>query len=118
MKIATPVKEKGIVIGLDDFAIDHFGSCAYVATEMGNSVQRIDLHTGSVEVFAGDLNSTAIAQPTAATFGRTCKDYDVLYVVTAGGLAYPIYTTNGVKQLGAQVVAVDTRMECGESPRN
>lgn len=107
VKIATPVIEGNVNPGWDDFAIDRDGEFSYIATEAGNTIQRIGLHTGDINIVAGDLNSTAIAEPTSAVFGRTLEDCDVLYALTAGGLADPVYTKKGPKQFGAQVVAVD-----------
>ena len=51
---------------------------------------------------AGDLNSTSIAQPTSAAFGRN-GDEGVLFVSTAGGLGIPV---NGNEIVGGQIVAV------------
>ena len=113
VKIATPQSEKGVDVIIDDFAVDRAGRYAYAATEAGNTIQRIDLSSGEAVVYAGDLNTTAIAQPTSAIFGRTLEDQETLYALTAGGLAYPVYTADGIKQVGAQVVAVDTKKDRG-----
>ena len=59
-----------------------------------------------MQIIAGEVNTTEIAQPTSAQFGRTVKDKDVLYVTTAGGLAFPI---DGDVVVGGQGGAVDTR---------
>lgn len=107
VKIATALTEQGVAPRRDDFALDRSLTYAYVATEAGNSIQRIDLSDGTVSVFAGNVNSTEIAEPTAVVFGRTEEDGDTLYSVTAGGLAFPVYTAEGLEQVGAQVVAVD-----------
>ena len=106
-QIATPVVEKGLTPNWDDFAVDESVSFAYIATEAGNSVQRINLQNGNVEVFAGNVNGTAIAEPAAVRFGRTLGDSDVIYVMTTGGLGFPVHTPEGAKQIGAQVVAVN-----------
>lgn len=65
---------------------------------------------GKQTIVAGDLNSTEIAEPTAAAFGRTIFDLATLYVVTAGGLGAKI---NGNETVGAQVVAVDLLRKVG-----
>ncbi|KAI0475653.1 hypothetical protein GGR56DRAFT_666546 [Xylariaceae sp. FL0804] len=89
----------------DDFAIR--GGDAYLVTGAGNSVERVGLRDGAHRgrVVAGGLNSTQFAEPTSAAFGRTERDRDILYVVTAGGLATPV---DGNITVGAQVLAVDT----------
>lgn len=92
----------------DDFAIR--GNDIYLVTGAGNSVEKLCLADGKPRgriIVAGHLNSTEIAEPTACAFGRTAADAHVLYVVTAGGLATPI---NGTVTVGAQVLALDTRM--------
>ncbi|KAI7787549.1 hypothetical protein LA080_015771 [Diaporthe eres] len=86
----------------DDFALDDEGN-AWMAA--GNTVQKINTRTGEVKVVAGDVNSTAIAEPTSAKFGRRERDWKVLYVTTAGGLATPV---NGDTVIGGQLVAVRT----------
>lgn len=87
----------------DDFTLR--GSFAYMVTGSGNSIERIALDvSGRESIIAGSLNSTLIAEPTSAAFGRTETDRDVLYVVTAGGLATPV---DGDLRIGAQVLAVD-----------
>ncbi|KAK8137534.1 hypothetical protein PG984_003027 [Apiospora sp. TS-2023a] len=92
----------------DDFAIR--GDDVYLVTGAGNSIERLCLADGKPRgrvIVAGHLNSTEIAEPTACAFGRTPADEHVLYVVTGGGLAAPI---NGMVTVGAQVLALDTRM--------
>ncbi|KAK8001700.1 hypothetical protein PG991_013922 [Apiospora marii] len=92
----------------DDFAIR--GNDVYLVTGSGNSIEQLCLADGKPRgrvILAGNLNSTEIAEPTACAFGRTPADAHVLYVVTAGGLASPI---NGTVTVGAQVLALDTRM--------
>ena len=87
----------------DDFALDHHGD-AFVATQAGDSIAEVKPN-GDTEIIAGVVNTTEIAEPTSAQFGRTAEDRNVLYVVTAGGLARPI---DGDVVVGGQVVAVDT----------
>ena len=89
----------------DDFALDGRGD-AFVATSQGNTIEEIGRAGEPQIIVAGNINSTEIAEPTAAQFGRTLADRDVLYVTTAGGLEAPI---NGDERVGGQLVAVDTR---------
>ena len=93
-------------LGFDDFTYDSHGNF-YLVTVGGNSVEQVNLN-GQSRIIAGSLNSTAIAQPTAAHLGRGANDKNVLYVTTAGGLAFPV---NGNTIVGAQVVAVDLGKE-------
>lgn len=88
----------------DDFALDDEGN-AWMAAGGANTIQKIDTRTGEVTVVAGDVNSTAIAEPTSAKFGRRECDSKTLYVTTAGGLATPV---NGDIVIGGQLVAVKT----------
>lgn len=90
----------------DDFALR--GDFAYLVTGSGNSVEKVNLDgRGKQTIVAGSLNSTTLAGPTAAAFGRTEWDSDVLYVVTSGGLAVPVDENGQELRVGAQVVAVD-----------
>lgn len=88
----------------DDFALDDEGN-AWMAAGGANTIQKINTRTGEVMVVAGDVNSTAIAEPTSAKFGRRECDSTVLYVTAAGGLATPV---NGDIVIGGQLVAVGT----------
>lgn len=87
----------------DDFAIDCDGN-VYMATGGSNTIQRVT-PGGNVVIFAGDLNSTAIAEPSSARFGRRPDDSNVLYVTTAGAMVAPV---NGDTVVGAQVLAIRT----------
>lgn len=87
----------------DDFAIDCDGN-VYMTTGGSNTIQRITPQ-GNVAIVAGNLNSTAIAEPSSARFGRRPDDSNVLYVTTAGGMVAPI---NGDTVVGAQVLAIRT----------
>ena len=88
----------------DDFALNRYGD-AFLSTQAGDSIAEVR-RNGTTEIIAGVVNTTEIAEPTSAQFGRTKDDRDVLYVTTAGGLAFPI---DGDLVIGGQVVAVDTR---------
>ena len=74
-----------------------------MATQGGDSIAEVKPN-GDTRIIAGVVNTTEIAEPTSAQFGRTVGDRHVLYVVTAGGLAVPI---DGDVVVGGQVVAVD-----------
>ena len=89
----------------DDFALDSNGN-AFLGTNGGNSIEKVGLKGEPQVIVAGNVNSTEIAEPTSAQFGRTVKDRRTLYVTTGGGLAIPV---NGNEIVGAQLVAVDTR---------
>lgn len=86
----------------DDFTFDSDGN-VFVVTGGANTVEKIDVSTGTISQVAGNLNSTAIVEPTAARFGRRSNDTNVLYVTTAGGLFAPL---NGDITVGGQVVAI------------
>lgn len=88
----------------DDFALDGEGN-AWMAAGGANTIQKINTRSGDVRIVAGNVNSTAIAEPTSAKFGRRESDSAVLYVTTAGGLATPV---NGDIVIGGQLVAVST----------
>ena len=101
IKISEPV---GAQAAYDDFAVDRYGK-SWVTMGPQNTVDLIPV-VGKESVVAGNLNSTELAEPTAAAFGRLSVDCEILYVVTGGGNAAPI---NGTAIVGAQVVAIDTR---------
>jgi hypothetical protein len=109
--IASPGPEDGTAeINWDDFALDAKGT-AFIATELGNSVQRVTLD-GVVDIIAGGMNSTTLAEPSSAAFGRTKGDSNTLYIATTGGLAYPVYVDRVPTTIGAQVVALDLDDAC------
>lgn len=89
----------------DDFTFDSDGN-VYIVAGGANTVEKIDIETREVSLVAGDLNSTTLAEPSAAKFGRRSTDRDVLYVTTAGGLLAPV---NGDIVVGGQVVAIKTK---------
>jgi len=84
----------------DDFSFDPTGN-VYVAQNAENTVAKITPE-GVVTVVAGSSNSTLVAGATATAFGRTQKDYSVLYVTTSGGVGSP------VQPEGGKVVAIYT----------
>ncbi|MCJ1451608.1 hypothetical protein MMC28_001948 [Mycoblastus sanguinarius] len=90
----------------DDFALDWRGD-AFLTTGAGNSVELVSSGGELQVVVAGNVNSTEIAEPTAAQFGKRGEEVGaVLYVTTGGGLAIPV---DGDEIVGGQLVAVDTR---------
>ncbi|CAM6083330.1 unnamed protein product [Calypogeia fissa] len=91
----------------DDFTFDRHGN-AYVVTGGGNSVERISPDGSRQVIIAGSVNSTAIAEPTSAAFGRGEFDKHVLYVTTGGGLAFH---SPGNPIVGGQLVAITTDAE-------
>lgn len=88
----------------DDFTLDCEGN-VFIATGGANTVQKIDTR-GNVEIIAGNLNSTAIAESTATKFGRREDDDNVLYVTTGGGVGTPV---DGTIILGGQVLAIQSQ---------
>jgi hypothetical protein len=86
----------------DDFAFDNDGN-AYIAQDPGDALERVTPE-GIVTVLAGNTNSTILEGDTAAAFGRTEWDRDILYVVTNGGISGPVAETNIV---GGKVLRVN-----------
>ncbi|MCJ1393176.1 hypothetical protein MMC18_006048 [Xylographa bjoerkii] len=86
----------------DDFVIDAAGN-AYVTQGGWNTLVEITA-AGAELVVAELLNSTVVAGSTAAQFGRTRFDKNVLYVTTNGGIADPV---DGYIIDGGKVVAID-----------
>ncbi|KNG81697.1 hypothetical protein ANOM_011457 [Aspergillus nomiae NRRL 13137] len=95
----------------DDFAIDRAGNI-YVAEDLGNALYKYGVD-GTVRVILGSNNSSVIAGDTAAQFGRTCIDEDILYITTNGGMANPV---NGTV-VGGKVVAFDTKSILDDASR-
>ena len=86
----------------DDFTFDIFGN-AFLATSQRNSIAEFNTRNGEQEIVAGNVNSTAIAEPTSAQLGVD----GVLYVTTAGGLAVPVVVGGEEVRVGGQLVAVE-----------
>ena len=100
-------------IGFDDFAFAPVGGVAFACNSRGNSISKVQIDGGSDQaIVAGNLNSSAVAEPSAAEFGRTGQDSHVLYISTAGGLGGPI---NGTARVGAQLLALDTMSPCNST---
>lgn len=102
--VTTIAHIKGPLDQYDDFTFDCDGN-AFVVTGGGNTIELISADGKRQVYFAGNLNSTAIAEPTSCAFGRGPHDKNVLYVVTAGGMETPV---NGDIVIGGQLVAINT----------
>ncbi len=59
----------------------------------------------SVATVCRNLGQLTVAGETAARFGRGREDRDLLYIITIGGLAFPV---NGSVVKGGKVVVTDT----------
>ncbi|PSR79285.1 hypothetical protein BD289DRAFT_442676 [Coniella lustricola] len=87
----------------DDFTFDCKGNIL-IATGGANTIDEVDAQ-GKIQTIAGNLNSTTIAEPTSAKFGRREDDADTLYATTGGGVATPV---DGDIVVGGQVLAIKT----------
>ncbi|KAK9366207.1 hypothetical protein V1509DRAFT_630478 [Lipomyces kononenkoae] len=72
----------------DDFTFDNEGN-AYVTEDPGNALYKVTPE-GSVLTILGGANSSLIEGDTAAQFGRTPADSNILYITTNGGLVNPV----------------------------
>ena len=88
----------------DDFALDAEGN-AWITTDPTGQIVKVAVLDGRQTVVAGGVNESIVAGNTAAAFGRTSADREVLYVTTNGGIPYP--PPSGI--VGGKVVALDTR---------
>ncbi|KAK5993720.1 Putative hetero-Diels-Alderase-like protein [Cladobotryum mycophilum] len=102
--VTTIANIKSLPDEFDDFTFDCDGN-AFLVTGGGNSIEMITADGQHQVIIAGNVNSTAIAEPTSCAFGRGLNDKNVLYVVTAGGMQVPV---NGDIVIGGQLVAVTT----------
>ncbi|KAL7626432.1 hypothetical protein AAE478_003204 [Parahypoxylon ruwenzoriense] len=114
--VKVPINEDGTTAGqftiiaktirpndeYDDFTLDRDGNI-FVATEGGNTILQVSADGKRQVIVAGGLNSTAVAEPTSAAFGRGLFDKNVLYVTTAGGSAIPV---NGNIVIPGKLLAV------------
>ena len=110
----VPINSRGFATGpfatimyntvgtFDDFAMRHH-TTAFITQGPGNQIAKVKVQGTETEV-AGGLNSTDLAGPTSARFGRTSRDRRVLYVITNGGLQVPV---NGTVALGGKLTAMD-----------
>lgn len=88
----------------DDFAVDCDGNL-FVPTGDANSVKKISDDGVSQLVIAGGLNSSAVAGPTSAAFGRGRLGRSTLYIATSGGLTSPV---NGTTVLPGSLLSIRT----------
>ncbi|KAK4501509.1 hypothetical protein PRZ48_007318 [Zasmidium cellare] len=86
----------------DDFAFDKDGNM-WVTADPSNLLVKVNVAKRTSVIVAGGLNDRNIAGDTAAAFGRTNEDENVLYITTNGGIAYPRKT--GVE--GGKIAALD-----------
>ncbi|KAH8661952.1 hypothetical protein BX600DRAFT_307075 [Xylariales sp. PMI_506] len=99
-------------IFLDDFTFgpgsdgDDDDSAIWAATNAGDTIEWIDPTTGTSAVVEGSDTTLTVAGGTAAAFGRSVYDRDILYVVTGGAQVRPV---NGTVIEPAKIVAVDTK---------
>ncbi|KAM0471231.1 hypothetical protein ACHAPX_009411 [Trichoderma viride] len=101
--VARPLTVPG---AYDDFTLDCEGNI-YLVTGSGNGIELISTK-GQQTIISGGVNSTAIAEPTSAAFGRGLNDKNVLYVSTLGGMDAPV---DGHIVTGSQLVAVTTNSQ-------
>jgi hypothetical protein len=80
------------------------GDTVWVTSDLGNTVIAVQ-PDGSNVVVDGSKNQLSFAGTTACAFGKSARDYEILYVTTNGGLASPV---NGTLTEGGSVIAVDT----------
>lgn len=80
------------MIFAEDFALTRTGTASLAGLDK-NIVARLAA-SGDVEIVARDFSSATSIGATAAAFGRTTQDQDVLYITTGGGEAAPIYGTH------------------------
>jgi hypothetical protein len=89
---------------VDDFTFGADGTL-WAVSNYENTVIAVRPGGKKMEVVAGAKGSLTFAGDTAAAFGRTESDRQVLYVSTAGGLAMPV---NGSVVVPGSIVGVDT----------
>lgn len=104
--VTIVAEPEGFLEEYDDFAVDCQGN-VYAATGAGNTIKKI-LADGSQELVGGNVNSTAIAEPTSLVFGKGLWDKNVIYVGLAGGAADPV---NGDVVVPGKVVALNTNSQ-------
>jgi hypothetical protein len=75
-------------LGVDDFTFDSEDS-AYLTTHVFQSLVKLR-NNGLRTRLAGGPEDTIVAGTTAAAFGRTVHDRNILYVTTTGGMSNPV----------------------------
>lgn len=104
----VPISPQGKPIGpaeiitngtlIDDFTLSRDGKRAFAATNPQNSLIEIDIPGKKSRTVLQALNATS------AALGRTRYDYNSVYVVTGGGLDFPL-NLPGVS--GGRVIRLD-----------
>jgi sugar lactone lactonase YvrE len=105
-KVGTKVELLATGIFGDDFALDRDGN-AWIAADPVNTLYRVTLD-GKVTIVLGSPTGGrgAVAGITAAQFGVTQKDRDILYLTSNGGI--PSLINEGAI-VGGKIIAVDTK---------
>ncbi|KAL9468517.1 hypothetical protein ACSS6W_010211 [Trichoderma asperelloides] len=111
--VTTLGHSKGPLHQFDDFNFDCDGN-AFVVTGGANTVEMISADGKRHVAIAGNLNSTAIAEPTSCAFGRGPHDKNILYVVTAGGMETP-ECSSAVVEVGLAIIRSSERGKGGEN---
>ncbi|KAM5519449.1 hypothetical protein FOXYSP1_17873 [Fusarium oxysporum f. sp. phaseoli] len=87
---------------LDDFSFDFRGNI-YAATNLDNSIVRIDITTKAWKTIIGGIGEMTVPGCTSVVFGHRSLEKELLYVSTSGAIATPV---NGTETEGAKVVAI------------
>jgi hypothetical protein len=92
-------------IYLDNFTFGpQGGSTIWAATNADNRLIAIT-PDGNISFVEGGPDQLTLAGSVATAFGKLCGDTNTLYVVTSGGIVFPI---NGTVTEGGKIVAIDT----------
>jgi sugar lactone lactonase YvrE len=105
-KVGTKVEILASGIFGDDFALDRDGN-AWIAADPVNTLYRVTVD-GKVTIVLGSPTSGrgVVAGITAAQFGVTRKDRDILYLTSNGGI--PSLINEGAI-VGGKIISVDTK---------
>lgn len=87
---------------VDDFTLDPSGNIAWVATNLDNTLLRVDLVTGKNEIYVGGVRDPIVEGISSVAVGKDGN----LYGVTSGGIEKPI---DGEFFQGAEVVKIQGR---------
>lgn len=99
----------------DDFILSEDGKFAYVAQNTLNTLARVDIAAGSVEIVAGSLNSMDLPTVTAVALGRGLGEWNILYASSGGTIGGLI---DGNLTSGGRVVRIDLPVEgCWKLPK-
>ncbi|KAL8825594.1 MAG: hypothetical protein Q9170_007738 [Blastenia crenularia] len=95
-------------IAADDFALDAKGQ-AYITVNAENEMAKVKVPGGETTVLAGSPEDTStIAGPTAAAFGRGLIDKTSLYISSSGGIAGYI---SGNFTVGGRISRIDLGLD-------